>query len=181
MANRGIRCFLADYSVDAPPVENDLFDFEKKFLGITEDPVHMTLKNWTKRKAGDETDLILQMDIEGAEYSVILDAERDIIRNFRIIVIEFHRLDALFENFGFEIIHLTFRRLLADFEIVHIHPNNCYMPKTYKGYEIPPVTEFTFLRKDRISNSRPTRTFPHELDQANVPYHSDYALPNCWY
>jgi len=29
MANRGIKCFLADYSTDGPPIQNDLFDFRR--------------------------------------------------------------------------------------------------------------------------------------------------------
>src|SRR5947209_3762865 len=33
LAKRGIKCFLADYSVQAPPISNALFDFEKKYLG----------------------------------------------------------------------------------------------------------------------------------------------------
>ena len=32
-AARGVPCFLADYSVDAPPVSSPLFHFEKKYLG----------------------------------------------------------------------------------------------------------------------------------------------------
>ena len=31
LAKRGIKSFLADYSVNGPPVENELFDFEKNF------------------------------------------------------------------------------------------------------------------------------------------------------
>src|SRR5450432_846532 len=34
LATRGIRSFLADYSVDRPPVESEMFHFEKKYLGI---------------------------------------------------------------------------------------------------------------------------------------------------
>ena len=33
LTRRGIKCFLADYSVEKPPIENDFFDFEKKYLG----------------------------------------------------------------------------------------------------------------------------------------------------
>ena len=33
LAQRGVRSYLADYSVDRPPVHNPLFDFEKKYLG----------------------------------------------------------------------------------------------------------------------------------------------------
>src|SRR5580765_5653334 len=37
LARRGIRSFLADYSNDAPPSRSEWFNFEKKFLGSTND------------------------------------------------------------------------------------------------------------------------------------------------
>ena len=180
-ANRGIKCFLADYSVDAPPVQNKLFDFEKKYLGQVEDSVHITLENWVNRKAHDQSDFILQMDIEGAEYEVIFDTSSETLRKFRILVIEFHRLEAIIVRYGFDLINLTFKKILKDFEIVHIHPNNAATLKKYKGFEIPPTMEFTFLRKDRITSRQPTLNFPHKLDSPNAPNKEDYPLPKCWY
>lgn len=44
LAELGIRSFLADYSVDSPPVENPLFDFQKRFLGVqSEDSKYIRL------------------------------------------------------------------------------------------------------------------------------------------
>jgi len=180
-ANRGIKCFLADYSVEAPPIQNKLFDFEKKYLGQVEDSIHITLENWVNRKSPNQSDFILQMDIEGAEYEVIFDASSETLRKFRILVIEFHRLEAIIVKSGFDLINLTFRKLLKDFEIVHIHPNNAAKKIVYKMFEIPQTMEFTFLRKDRISSRQPTLTFPHKLDRPNDPNKRDYPLPKCWY
>lgn len=181
MANRGIKCFLADYSVDGPPVKNALFDFEKKYIGAQNDSMTMTLQKWVEMKAPQGGDLILQMDIEGAEYGVIMGSSVETLKRFRIMAMEFHRLDALCARDGFEIIALTFQKLLEHFEIVHIHPNNLITPVSYRGYEIPPCLEFTFLRKDRISSQRPASNFPHPLDRVNVPGIQDYALPRCWF
>jgi len=181
LVSRGIECFLADYSVDAPPIQNALFHFEKKFLGPVENSVYMTLDSWVKKHAPTQTDFILQMDIEGAEYSVILDTSDDTLQKFRILVIEFHGLDALCDKNGFQLINLTFRKILNAFDIVHIHPTNCLKPIIYGKYEIPPVMEFTFLRKDRISSKQPTLSFPHPLDRKNVSYYEDLSLPKCWF
>jgi hypothetical protein len=43
LAARGVRCFLADFSVDGPPVDNPLFDFEKKYIGVDDDETFITL------------------------------------------------------------------------------------------------------------------------------------------
>ena len=51
--------------------------------------------------------------------------QRCVVQRFRIIVIEFHGLDAIFVGRGYEYIHDAFSKLLKFFDVVHIHPNNC--------------------------------------------------------
>lgn len=181
MAKRGMTCFLADYSVEAPPLHNQSFHFEKKYLGQANNSVYMTFEKWVKRNAPQQKDFILQMDIEGSEYGVILDTDAEILRKFRILVVEFHKIDNLTSRLGFELINLTFEKLLKDFVVVHIHPNNYSKPIRYLEYLIPPIMEFTFLRKDRILSSHPTMHFPHPLDRKNVAEKDDVPLPMCWY
>jgi hypothetical protein len=65
MANRGIKCFMADYSVEGPILTHQLFHFEKKFIGLENNDIYMTLNNWVSTKAPANNDMILQMDIEG--------------------------------------------------------------------------------------------------------------------
>ncbi len=181
LARRGIRSFMADYSVDKSPIQNSLFDFEKKYIGLKPSETHMTLEDWVNRKVGGDVDLILQMDIEGEEYDVIFDTANETLKKFRIIVIEFHKLDILLDKYGYQIINTAFNKLLKNFSIVHIHPNNNVAPIKYRGYEFPPFMEFTFLRKDRIHDWSYTKSFPHPLDIVNVPSKPDFALPKCWY
>ena len=182
LAARGIRCFLADYSVERPPVLNALFDFQKKFLGPHNDSIFMTLESWVRQSGvPDPADLVLQMDIEGAEYGVLLETPDELLKRFRVMVFEFHELDALCDRHGFQVIYLTFVKLLKHFDIVHIHPNNYSPPVRYGRYEIPPLLEMTLLRKDRIDRREPTRSFPHPLDATNVPEKEDFALPRCWF
>jgi hypothetical protein len=183
LANRGITCFMADYSVEKPPLSNPLFHFEKKFLGSENNQVFMTLNDWVSKNAPEENDLILQMDIEGAEYEVIMDAKQEILQKFRIIVIEFHDLEFLLSKIGHQLISNTFKKILRNFEIVHIHPNNIMKEKrfVYRQFEIPSVLEITFLRKDRISIQQPLITFPHPQDKPNSQELDDYVLPHCWF
>jgi hypothetical protein len=174
---------MADYSVDNPPVNHELFSFEKKFLGSENNEIFMTLDNWISRNANSLQDMILQMDIEGAEYEVFLNTSSEILQRFRIIVVEFHDLEHLLSKLGYAMISQTFKKLLQDFEIVHIHPNNIMKAKRvkYKGYEIPDVLEITFLRKNRIISKSPNLRFPHRLDRPNSLAFEDYHLPTCWY
>lgn len=181
LTKKGIKCFLADFSVDAPPIKNKLFDFEKKYIGIKNNEVFMTLENWVELKASNKIDFILQMDIEGSEYPVILNTEELFFSKFRIILIEFHGLGQIFTKKGYEFIRSVFSKLLKNFDIVHIHPNNCCGTARHKDIVIPRVMEFTFLRKDRITHRSPAKIFPHPLDRKNVVSCPDIHLPSCWY
>lgn len=180
MAAKNIPSYMADYSVDGPPIKHASFDFEKKFLGVTNDDVYIRLGDWVERKAKGDFDLILQMDIEGAEYAVLLDTPEAVLQRFRILVIEFHGLNRLAANTGIELIEAVFNRLTKYFDIVHIHPNNCSTVLRHGELNIPSVMEFTFLRKDRNQASGYAKVFPHALDEKNLSDKPDVVLPFCW-
>ena len=181
MASRGIESFMADYSVAESPVQHPLLHFEKKYLGTVNNDVYVTLDDWVRAHASQGGDLILQMDIEGAEYGVLLDCERSTLARFRMVVVEFHYLDNLIHTKGFELIQLAFHKLLKDFAVVHIHPNNYAAPLNYLGYEIPATMEFSFYRRDCLQPQGLAQQFPHALDRTNVPSAPDFALPACWH
>jgi hypothetical protein len=183
LANRGISCYMADYSVEQPPIQHALFQFEKKFLGSENNEKFLTLESWVAKYGSNSSDMVLQMDIEGAEYEVIFNTPSEILNRFRIIIVEFHDLDQMLNKTSCTLIDQCFRKLLRDFEIVHLHPNNIMKGKRaiYHQFEIPSVIEATFLRKDRILSSVHQTEFPHPLDLPNSTDFDDYVLPRCWY
>lgn len=182
LAGRGIKSFLADYSIDAPPILRREFTFDKKFLGSTNNDEFMTLAAWKNKYLSHYAkDLILQMDIEGSEYEVIFNVPDDLLDQFRIIVIEFHSLQLLFEPIMFRLLSMCFEKLLKSFEVVHIHPNNCGDSVKRGNIEIPMSMEFTFLNKKRVTSKAPVHAFPNKLDLPNAPSRRDIALPSCWY
>ncbi len=182
MAERGVRVYMADASVEGPPTENPLFHFEKKFIDVFEDEQNTRLDNFCKLiPAQFSGDKILQMDVEGAEYRILLDTSVENLKRFRLMIIEFHDLHQMFGDFSFKYIESVFRKLLQTHHIVHIHPNNIRPPVSRRGLSIPPIMEFTFYRKDRVeidSTRRPE--FPHPLDVDNVSYRPSVQLPECW-
>lgn len=182
MADRGIDVIMADASVKGPPVENPHFHFLPKFVDVFEDDKNVRLDTLCGSRAVDKDgDRVLQMDIEGAEYRVLLDLSDEALKSFRIMVIEFHHLDRMFAKFPLRIIQATFLKLLRYHHVVHIHPNNVARPTTRGDIVIPPVMEFTFYRKDRAtvqSDQKPN--FPNELDRDNVSSQPSLILPLCW-
>lgn len=182
LAARGIPSFMADASVEGPAQWHPLMHFERKFLGDVNDAMTVRLEDWVSAHApGVGADLLLQMDIEGAEYPVLLDTPAATLRRFSTMIIEFHTLDALLVSYALPFYVQTFRKLLADFHVVHIHPNNNVRLVTRGEFEIPPVTEFTFLRKDLAQVLGPAQVFPHPLDTPNTHLVPDIVLPECWW
>jgi hypothetical protein len=182
LASRGVRSFMADYSVSAPPVSRPEFTFDRKYLGAIEDEKFTTLATWKKKHLGDYAgEMILQMDIEGFEYEVLVNIPDDLLDQFRIIVIEFHNLDLLFDPYMFRYYRACFNKLLRYFRVAHIHPNN-WDQVTRKGeIEIPHMLEFTFYNRRRAHPYGIANHFPHPLDRHNVFDKRPLTLPRCWY
>jgi hypothetical protein len=181
LADRGIGVFLADLSVQGPARAHPRFVFDKKFLGCVTDERYMTLDEWKARRIPDHGgDLLMQMDIEGAEFETLFDASAALLAQFRIMVIEFHYLQNLLNRPYFELVSRLFAKLLAAHSVVHIHPNNCCGSVKAGGFEIPRVAELTFLRNDRFKKKEPQRTFPHPLDRDNTRK-ATLPLHRCWY
>jgi len=181
-ADRGMKVFLADGSVDAAKYHHELFVFMKKYIGMVTDNHSMSIDDWVKSSMPDsQSDLLLQMDIEGSEYEVLLTLSDDLLKRFRIILIEFHSLEELRSKAFFKIASQVFEKLLQTHTCVHTHPNNCSGLISYKGFKIPKVLEFTFLRNDRISSPSFAKIFPHPLDADNTEDKPSLPLPKCWY
>ena len=181
LADMGIRSFLADFSVDSPPIFRPEFTFDKKFLGSTDHAQFFTLASWKDKYLKEYFgEFILQMDIEGSEYEVILTTTDELLDQFRILVIEFHFLDRLFDRFAFQLFSSCFGKILELFHVAHIHPNNCAGSVVKGDIEIPRAMEFTFLNKRRVRSTKALSVFPHRLDTPNAQQR-DLVLPRCWY
>ncbi len=182
MAQRGVRSFMADGSVDAPPADHALFSFERKFLGTVNDARHIRLEDWVQRSVPDDSgDLLLQMDIEGGEYAVLADAPASVLARFRIMVIEFHRLYRCFREKRHKLIGGVFEKLASEFSVVHIHPNNNGAEVSKGRFNFLAAMEFTFYRKDCVRPGGAPLRFPHALDARNVDALPERILPRCWW
>ncbi len=178
---RGMRVFLADGSVEGPPVKDKNFFFMKKFIGATNSEQFMTLDDWVSLHCPGKSDLMLQMDVEGFEYETIINSSTALLARFRIIVLECHNLDLIWSRPLFRFISCAVEKLLQGHLCVHAHPNNALPAFTMKQITIPNMVEFTFLRRDRITQASPAIIFPHPLDCDNSLLAPPLVLPKCWY
>lgn len=168
-ADRGMQVFMADRSVERPAEMHDAFHFVRKHVGATSDDDTMTMDRWVEASLPEsKNDLLLQIDIEGSEYEVFLNASDELMQRFRVIVAECHALDMLFSGPFFGIASRAFDKILKTHVCVHIHPNNCCGSVKVRGVEIPRLAEFTFIRSDRLRGRTFVESFPHPLDFDNT-------------
>lgn len=180
---KGIGSHLADYSVDHPPMNFKPNSFTKKYIGTVNNDVYMTLDKWVREQNEFATgkDLILQMDIEGWEYPTLLSVSDEILKRFRVIVLEIHDIESWGHPPFFRMVDAFFSKLLQHFHVMHNHPNNFCGVINMGGFEAPRVIEITLLRKDRSEALGYCDKFPHPADAPNVTSYKDLPLPACWY
>ena len=181
IANFGIEVFLADKSVEGPACYHEKFKFTNKYIGASLNENFLALDDWVSSVRPVHTkDLILKMDIEGYEYETIISLSKNLLKRFRIIVVEFHNLHGIWNKSYFYFVNCAFRKILSTHTCVHIHPNNKAILSEREGLVIPSLLEISFLRNDRIINYEYQLSFPHELDYDNTSKQS-IQLPNCWF
>lgn len=181
IAEKGIPCFLADASIDGLTTEHTLFDFEKKFLGGRTSGEFMTVDDWMDRKAPAHGDLLLQMDIEGAEFEVVAHCKSETLKRFRQIVIEVHDADMVVSREGFVRFSSLLDSLLEHHDIIHIHNNNSAPLAHIESLEFSRVFELTLLRRDRLDEgTSDIAPIPHPLDARCVPKLPDFHMPITW-
>jgi hypothetical protein len=155
------------------PVDLDKNNFfHSGLLGVKNTDQYVTLEKFLQKCDLDSVgELILKLDIESAEYEVLLDASTDTLKKFRIMVVEFHYFskclnpDLLLSRFI-----KIFTKLDMVFDIVHFHPNNCEEVFRFNKSRMPRVVEMTFHRKERAKIPLVWAKLPHRLDRANVPF-----------
>jgi hypothetical protein len=188
----GIASHMCDFSSDIKQFKTPLRrnqTFEKKWLEPDGGEDSISLQEWVRRVRPAHTDdLLLQMDIEGAEYRNLLKTPPDIMRRFRIVILELHNLACCKDRETFDgLLGPLLKYLDTMFICIHAHPNNCCGDFTISGtpMNLPHVLELTFLRRDRFENRTATAflppALPHPLDiAANVPSKPPLFLNEHW-
>jgi hypothetical protein len=192
----GIRSHLLDFSSDlekfSTPLIEGMQTFTKKWLGAASDPTTVTLAEWIAEAEPEPSkDLMLQIDIEGAEWPILRDVDVEVLRRFRVIVIELHKLDDIFSNPALfqEKAAEALDKLRGVFTAIHAHPNNCCgsSPKLFgSGMRIPRTFELTMVRTDFLETALKAGSprhpeLPHPLDIGrNVPGTPPIFLGSGW-
>lgn len=175
-----VKSFLIDGTVD---YNGDHF-FLKKNLSSYNDLSNITLNSFvtTNPLIRESSNLMLQMDIEGAEIETLLSLSEETLKKFKVLVVEFHNFKDLHNLSYLKLYYSVFTKILKYFTIIHIHPNNFGQVVNLNNLKIPDIMEFTFLRNDLLRHKKNIRyLLPHSEDRKNSVKEDDIPLPEIFY
>ena len=186
-----IKSHMCDFTSDETTLKTPLIPgmqtFLKRWLDAEGVPDAVTLDQWVEQLAGPAEELMLQIDIEGAEYRALLACKDATLARCRIVCIEIHSLFDLSDASKFYgVFYPFFKKLSAHFVTVHMHPNNYNSDKILPGTEIniPNSLELTLLRRDRVRLNADAPLIapqlPHPLDVVNAPHLEPIVLNAFW-
>ena len=183
----GIASHMCDFSCDVEefrtPLKPGMQTFAKKWLDISPNEDSISLEDWVAEH-NPSGDLLLQIDIEGAEYRNILATPDETLARFRIIVLEVHGLRKMLDAPTLRgAIAPFFQKLGRSFTTIHAHPNNCCGDFEVPGTDlrIPKVLELTLIRNDWFVPALGPASLPHPLDiSQNVTSKPPLFLSDAW-
>ena len=150
-----------------------------KKLSLQENNSEISINKWIEEK---DREIILKIDIEGDEYSILANISDQNLKKVRILIIEFHDLRNLRSNSFLSFFEKILTRLDNYFYACHLHVNNTSKIKNINDIKIPDMIEMTFIRKDRITNfSNKFTKLPHTLDQKTDLDKNEIFIDQNWY
>jgi len=190
------KCFLFDPTITGLPVAHPAFTFQK---------VGLPQAYYWPGLDGVPQDSLLKMDIEWCEWESLEVISVDVLKKFSQILIELHVLSVddpkngyspyftgVFRGFAGDINRSLFERytdvlgkLLDDFYIFHIHPNNSLPKKRVHIHDFPPLLEVSLVRKDLVDDIKecsgpfpcPDLDCPNKIDRPDIENYYPFGRP----
>ena len=123
IASKGYDIFMYDHTINGLPEENSRFHYFKKGIGSDNDSEDVkTLEYFISQNHHEnESNMILKMDVEGAEWGFLASTSSETLSKFDQIVFELHNINSV-ENT--ELVRECLRKLNKTHQLVHVHPLN---------------------------------------------------------
>ena len=178
LANKNMDIHMYDHTIPHLPKEHEKFHFHKTGISAIDEPENNKLSMQTiLEKNGDleNCNLILKMDVEGAEWEFINTTSSEILNQFTQITFELHRLT---DTANAENILKALDKLNETHQLVWIHANNFGHVEKAGNIEIPAYVEVTYLNKEKYSFRDKECFFPLDIDMPDDPRIEEFIFGN---
>ena len=125
IASKGYDVFMYDHTIEKLPENNSKFHFFKQGIsdGKTQDERLKSLEYFiSQNNHENQRDMILKMDVEGAEWGFLESVKPETLSQFSQITFEFHGINNPYLH---ESILNTLKKINKTHQLVHIHGQNC--------------------------------------------------------
>ena len=151
VVGRGIPVVMFDPTIRRPPAHLPGATFHRIGIGGADEGDLLTLPRLRELAGfGADQDLVLSMDVEGAEWESLRAAGSDSLRQYTQVTLELHGLDALEDEAGAQLVLDVLGILNAHHKPVYVHGNNHDQLVNFGRYWFPRTLEATFVRDDLI-------------------------------
>ena len=167
MVEHGVSVNAFDHTVRGLPERVEGVSFHKVGLGSGS---HCISLQEMARMTTSDADAIVKIDIEGAEWTALEDADFD---QFTQVLLELHQLDLVATD---ERLLSLLQRLYETHVPVHVHANNYDTVFRQENLWFCRALEVTFVRRDASNSWRPADSMREDLDRPCDPRASDICL-----
>ena len=181
MAARGYDIFMYDPTIDGLPQQNEKFHFFREGIAGFEFKKHSlnTLEHFVNRNGhADEDNMILKMDVEGAEWSFLATVSSELLSKFDQMTFEFHDMIQPKDQSVMNATLACLNKINQTHSLVHLHANN-HRPFMVLDDKIlfPDVLELTYVKTANYELVDDENiSLPIPLDQPNNPYQNEIPL-----
>ena len=170
-----IHCF--DHTVNGLPIENDRMFFHK--IGIAGVDYRsdnlLSIDSILQANAHErETDIILKMDVEGAEWDFFQTVSSDTLNRFSQMTFELHGMINRDEG---KIIR-ALEKINKTHQAVWIHANNSGGIARAGCIMMPDLLEITYVNKQNYMFTDTSYNCPLDIDSPNIEAYPDIVLRN---
>lgn len=177
IAAKGIPVAMFDPTIRRPPALVPAAKFFRLGLGSHHQPRMEPLAELVHRGSNQtDQDLLLKVDVEGAEYEGIGEASQDLLGRFRQVVVELHGLSKLQDPSKRNRILGMLGKLNKTHASVHVHANNYDEVCLFDSYWFANAIEVTYVRRDLLKNTHHVDRIHSECDRPCDPRVSEISL-----
>jgi len=168
IASTKTNVVLIDANVPEPPGLPINFEFIDKLLGVEDDANTISLDSIITKYCSMDSWVMLQMDIEGAEWPILEDITNSQLQKFQIVILELHNLENLMSHNLRDGVTEVLNKLSTTHFCSHFHVNNAGGFYFLKGRRFPRVVDVTLLNLNFFTPG-PEKVENLSLDSASDP------------
>lgn len=168
-----VYCF--DHTIEALPENDERLHFNRIGISAFDDTENnlLSIGSILKMNHHEKREILLKMDIEGAEWGFLSNISSDVLKHFPQMTFELHGLTYM-EN-GERMI-ASLEKINRTHQAVWLHANNNGGAERAGDIVVPRLLEITYVSKEKYSCAPTEYDCPLSIDAPNIEEYPDIGL-----